>query len=131
MVASIGTQGSQLNGMAKLKMSDQLAMSSEALRQRDLRRAERRSLDREIDRRALSDTGMLIREYAQIGGDRDIAPGLSVDLKPRNMLQHMIVHQTAVAYTLAMLGGESEFMGQTRRAGFLLREHRAGADGKH
>ena len=45
---------------------------------------------------------MLIREYAQIGGDRDIAPGLFVELKPRNMLQRMIVHQTAVAYTLAM-----------------------------
>jgi hypothetical protein len=40
---------------------------------------------------------MLIREYGQIGGDRDIAPGLMAELKPRTLLQHMIVNQTAAA----------------------------------
>jgi hypothetical protein len=57
---------------------------------------------RSLRRQELSDAGMAIREFAQIGGDRDIAPGLAAEVKPRNKLQRMIVNQTAVAYTLAM-----------------------------
>jgi hypothetical protein len=82
--------------------TDQSRAEGDVLTKQDLRKVERRSLARELERQAVSDAAMLIREYGQIGGDRDIGPGLIAELKPRTLLQHMIVNQTAAAYTLAM-----------------------------
>jgi hypothetical protein len=61
-------------------MTDSVEAVGDVSAKQDLRKVERRSLAREFERQAVSDAAMLIREYGEIGGDRDIAPGLMAEL---------------------------------------------------
>jgi hypothetical protein len=102
-------------------MFDQATTQGDVSAKHHLRTVQRRSLAREAERQAVSEAATLIREYGQIGGDRDIAPGLTAELKPQTLLQHMIVNQTAAAYTLAMrLSGRANSWARRAEEDFRL-----------